>query len=373
MATLHPAVRAAMLKLNKKHGHGTVILGSQISQAIHPTITSGSLSFDAALGGGWATNHWIEIIGQESAGKTAIVLKTIAANQRRDPNWTVLWCATEDFVDEYAEMWGCDLDRIIVEESNTMEVVYESCIEFLETRGIDCIVIDSLPAMVPAREQAGTMEDFQPGLVAFLTGKFFRMSNPSMKRSMVEEQRPCTGFIINQWREKIGGYGDPRTTPGGKGKNFFFFQRVDVKREDFIKNTKQEPVGQTIKLTVIKNKLGRPRRVGFVDAYISKTAYFSAGDYDVAKDVVSAALAYDVISRPKKGYYAFGDLEWYGRPRLDEAIEEDSKLRGRVKRSVIAAAAKPLPPRPTVGVKKTVRKATNATKKRTQGSEAAGQ
>jgi recombination protein RecA len=363
---LDPRVRSVIQKINKKHGHGTVILGSDISQAIHPTITSGSLSFDAALGGGWATNHWVEIVGNESAGKTAIILKTIAVNQKRDPDWTVVWFATEDFVDEYALMWGCDLSRIILQETNTMEVVYESAIEFLETKGIDCIVIDSLPAMVPAREQDGEMEDFQPGLVAFLTGKFFRKSNPSMKRSMTEEERPCTGFVINQWRDKIISYGDPRTTPGGKGKNFFFFQRVDIKREEFITNTKREPIGQTIKMTVIKNKLGRPRRTGQVDAYISKTRDFNAGDYDIAKDVVSAALAYDVITRPKKGYYAFGEEQWYGRPRLDEALYEDPKLRGRVKRAVIAAASKPLPPRPTVGVKKTVRKATNATKKRTQ-------
>jgi recombination protein RecA len=370
---LDPNVRAVIQKINKKHGHGTVILGSDISQAVHPTITSGSLSFDAALGGGWATNHWIEVIGHESAGKTAIVYKAIAANQKRDPNWTVVWFATEDFVEEYAEMWGCDLSRIILQESNTMEVVYESAIEFLETKGIDCIVIDSLPAMVPAREEAGTMEDFQPGLGAFLTGKFFRMSNPSMKRSMTEPERPCTGFVINQWREKIGGYGDPRITPGGKGKNFFFFQRVDIKREEFIKNSKQEPIGQTIKLTVIKNKLGRPRRTGTVDAYVSRGNGFNAGDYDVVKDVISAALAYDVISRPKKGYYAFGEEQWYGRPRLEEAIDEDPKLRGRVKRAVLTAAAKPLPPRPTVGVKKTVRKATNATKKRTQRPKTEGQ
>jgi recombination protein RecA len=217
---LDPAIKAVMQKINKKQGAGTVILGSEITQPVRETITTGSLNLDVALGGGLATDHWNEIIGHESAGKSLLTFKLIAANQALDPKWTVVWFATEYFDESYAQMLGADLDRIIVENENTMEKVYEHCIEFLKTRAIDCIVIDSYPALVPAREEDATMEDFQPGLAAFLTGKFFRMSNPSMKRSLTEEERPVTGIIINQWREKIGSYGDPRTAPGGKRRTF---------------------------------------------------------------------------------------------------------------------------------------------------------
>ena len=339
---IDPSVRAVMQRINKKHGEGTVLLGSDIYQPERQTITSGSLSIDAALGGGWATNHWIEVVGHASAGKTLVVLKTIAANQALDPDWTVVWFATEDFVDSYAAMLGVDLDRVIVEDENTMEAVYEHAIEFLDTKAVDCIVIDSLPALVPAREDDDTMEGFQPGLAAFLTGKFFRKSNPSIKRSLIEEERPVTGFVINQWRNKIVRYGDPRTTPGGMAKDFFCFQRVDVRRTDFIKNTRNEPIGQSLKVVNVKNKHSRPGREGVVDAYIASGGGHRAGSYDRVKDIVSAALAYEVIEK-SGGNYVFGVDKWYGRPKLDAAVRSDSDLRKRLRSDVLAAAAAPLP------------------------------
>ena len=342
--SLDPAVRAVIQKINKKQGAGTVILGSEIAEPLRETITSGSLNMDVALGGGWATNHWIEIIGHESAGKTMTVLKTIAANQRLDKDWTVVWFATEDFSESYAELLGVDLSRVIIENENTMETVYEHAKEFLDTRAIDCIVIDSLPGLVPAREENATMEDFQPGLAAFLTGKFFRMSNPSMKRSLTEPERPCTGFIINQWRNKITSYGDPRTTPGGMAKNFFFYQRVEVKRDEWIDNTRGDHCGLTIKMTNIKNKLARPGRIGMIDAYFAKGNGFNAGDYDLVKDAVSAGIAYDVITRPDRLHYEFDGQSWAGRPKMDAAIKDDEALQIRLRKAVMTAASSPLPP-----------------------------
>lgn len=333
-----------MNRINKKNGPGTVILGSQITQPVRETITSGSLGLDAALGGGWATNHWVEIIGWESTGKTYLVLKTIAANQKLDPNWTTVWFATEDFSEQYAEMLGVDLNRVIIENENLMEVVYQHAIEFLDTKGIDCMVIDSLPFLVPAREDDGDMVDFQPGLPAFLTGKFFRKSQGSIKRSLTEPERPCTGFVINGWREKIGGYGDPRTSPGGKSKNFVFFQRIDISREEWITNTKGQPVGQKMKLKNIKNKYARPGLIGHVDAYVVNHQGHRAGDFDLVKDTIAAALAYDVIKHPDKLHFTFGGETWNGRPKLEAAIQADRQLQRKLRRAVLTATSAPLPP-----------------------------
>jgi recombination protein RecA len=354
-----------MSKINKQNGSGTVILGSQITQPIRETITSGSLNLDAALGGGWATNHWVEIIGHESTGKTYLVLKTIAANQKLDPDWTTVWFATEDFSEQYAKMLGVDVGRVIIENENLMEVVYQHAIEFLDTKGIDCMVIDSLPFLVPAREDDGDMADFQPGLPAFLTGKFFRKSQGSIKRSLTEPERPCTGFVINGWREKIGTkYGDPRTTPGGRQKNFVFFQRVDVSRDEWITNSKGQPVGQTMKLQNIKNKYARPRLVGYVDAYVVNHGGHKAGEFDLAKDVVSAALAYDVITKPDKSHYEFNAEQWYGRPNLDAAVQEDRQLQRRIRKAVLTAAAAPLSA-PSEAPRKKVTRAKTGTKRTT--------
>ena len=341
---IDPRLSTVISKIRKKHGDDAVVIGSEIHTPERPTITSGSLSIDAALGGGWAVNHWIEIVGHESSGKTFLVLKTSAANQKLDPNWTVVWFATADFVEDYASMCGVDLERVIVVDENTMEVVFEQCIEFLDTKAVDCIVIDSLPGLVPAREDENTMEDFQPGLGAFLTGKFFRKSNPSMKRSLVldNEERPVTGFVVNQWREKIGSYGDPRTTPGGKAKNFFFFQRVDVKRTEWIRNTKNEPIGQTMEIKNIKNKYARPGRVGQVDAYVARGRGFEAGDFDVVKDIKSAALAYGVIGQ-SGSYFTYGEEKYKGHAGLEEALRTDGKLRASVRKATVKAAVAPLP------------------------------
>ena len=335
---MSPAVKAVSNKINKKYGENTVMLGSEIMPMID-TITTGSLSFDAAMGGGWASNHWNEIIGQESAGKTMVVLKTIAANQRRDPKWTTVWFAAEDFHEPYAQMLGVDLSRVVLVEENIMEVVYEAAIDYVTTREVDCIVIDSYPALVIQREHDGTMEDFQPGAAAVLTGKFLRKSNTVMKAPLNGVGRSLTGIIVNQWREKIGGYGNPRTSPGGKAKNFFYFQRAEVRRDDWINNTKDEHVGQTIKLTNLKNKLAAPGRVGMVDAYFAKGNGFDAGDYDEVKDTIAAAIAYEIIEREGRSRYLFDGESWPNRPRLEEAIQEDDKLVKKLREQVLKAVS----------------------------------
>lgn len=332
-----------MAKITKDYGDGAVILGSQIVAPLRPTITTGSLSIDAAIGGGWATNHWAEVVGHESAGKTFLVLKTIAANQRLDPNWTTVWFATEDFSDSYAEMLGVDVSRVIVRNEVIMERVYGECIKFLQTKAIDCIVIDSLPFLVSEREDDGDMEDSQPGTSALLTGKFFRKSMGSIKRRLdLAEERNCTGLVINGWRDRFVKYGDPRITPGGKGKNFVFYQRVDVSRAEWITNTKSQPVGQEMRVKNIKNKIARPGLVGHVDAYIVDHRGHKAGTFDRTKDIVSASIAYEVFTK-KGSRYIFGDESWYGRPRLEEGVRADPKLRGRLRRAVLAAAAAPMP------------------------------
>lgn len=332
-------MRALITRINKKHGAGTIVLGSQITQPMLSRISSGSLGLDVAIGGGWVTNHWTEVIGHESVGKTLLVLKTIAYHQKRDPDWTVVWFATEDFVESYAEMLGCDIERIIVVNENRMESVYEWAKEFVELKAVDCIVIDSLPALIPAREMDATMEDWQPGLAAFITGKFFRKTG-KIQRSLVEEERPCIGFVINQYREKIGTmFGDPRTTPGGKAKNFAYFMRVEVQRAEWINNTRNDPIGQVLKVINVKNKTAPPRRSALIDVYFADGNGFKAGSFDIIKDITNAALAYDVIQREGKGsMYTFGEERWRGKEAINKALRAEPKLRQQIRKAVMAEA-----------------------------------
>ena len=324
---MDPRLATIVAKVNKKYGEGTVLKGEDLKDQVIPRLSSGSLSLDVALGGGWAANQWNEIIGDESHGKTAVALRTIAANQARDPEWTCVWFAAEEFVPQYAEMIGVDLDRLVVVEDNTMEVVFQMIIDVLEERAADCVVIDSLPALVSIREEDGTMEDLQPGQAAFLTGKFFRKASPVIKRSLLTDERPCTGIVINQWREKIGVmHGDPRTTPGGKAKNFYYFIRAECRRDEWITNTKKKRIGQVIKIRNIKNKTAPPGEVGLVDFYFAKGNGMEAGQFDTLKETMNVGIAFDVITRAG-AFYRFDGEQWQGREGLLDAMRDNDELR----------------------------------------------
>lgn len=319
--------------VNKKYGEDIVLQGSVIREEL-PRITTGILAFDLMLGGGWPTNQWSEIIGDESSGKTAVAYKTIAANQALDPDFIAMWIAAEEFVPEYAKAIGVDLERLWVVETNVMEHAYDLVIRALDNRAVDCIVIDSLPALVPGDEAEKMMDEFSVGLGARLTGKFLRKSSKAQKRSLVHEDRGCTGLIINQWREKIGVmYGDNRTTPGGRAKNFHYFTRVEVKRDEWLKD-KDEPVGQTIRGRTLKNKTYRPQQIAQVDFYFADHATFHLGDFDTIKDVVNICVAVDIIKRAG-AYYMYGDQKWQGKDALIAGVREDIDLQDALRKEAM--------------------------------------
>lgn len=326
----YDSIESIVSSVAKKYGDGVIIKGSQIKDPLKRT-TTGILAYDLMLGGGWPTNQWSEIIGEESSGKTAIAYKTIAANQALDPNYVALWVAAEDYVPDYAAAIGVDLDRLWVVENNVMEEVYDLVIRVLDNRAVDCIVIDSLPALVPSDEAERQMEEFTMGLGARLTGKFLRKSGKAQKRSLLEDERGCTGIIINQWREKIGvTYGDNRTTPGGKAKNFHYFVRVEVRRDEWITD-KDEKVGQSIKARTLKNKTYRPQQTAQVDFYFADSHGFHFGDFDTIKDIVNIGIAIEAIKRGG-AYYSFGDQKWQGKENLLLAVREDLDLQAELKK-----------------------------------------
>lgn len=320
----HTTLDSIIASLKKKYGEEIIVQGSEVKEEV-PRITTGILAFDLMLGGGWPMNQWSEIIGDESSGKTAIAYKTIAANQALDPDWTVIWIAAEEFVPDYAKAIGVDLDRLWVVETNVMEQAYDLIIEALDNRAVDCIILDSLPALVPSDESEKMMEEFTVGLGARLTGKFLRKSSKAQKRSMINEDRGCTGLIINQWREKIGVmYGDNRTTPGGRAKNFHYFVRMEVKRDEWIKE-KDEPVGQTIRGRTMKNKTYRPQQVAQVDFYFAESNGFQLGDFDTIKDIVNICISVDIVTRGG-AYYNYNGQKWQGKEALLNAVREDLDL-----------------------------------------------
>jgi len=328
---------AVVNKINKDLGAGTIVLGSEII-ASPPRFTSGSLSIDVALGGGWPPNQWHEIIGEASNGKTALALKTVAANQKRDPEFTTVWVAAEEWVVGYAELCGVDSSRVYVVSTNIMEEAYGAVIKFAESKAVDCIVVDSLPALVPSAEDDKEMEESTVGRGALLTNKFFRKVGKASKRSLVSPERPFIGIVINQYRMKIGVmYGDPRTTPGGLGKDYAFFTRTEVRRDEWIESgTGQEKrrVGQSIKARIIKNKSAAPSQVATVDFYFSEGETVPAGEFDFAKEVIAMGIINKVITRAG-AYYRYAGRQWQGSDAMLSSIREEIDLKETLERDVL--------------------------------------
>lgn len=337
-------LKALMAEMNKKHGAGTVVLASDVHDAV-PRVPSGSLGLDVILGGGWPANQWVEIVGDPSSGKTAVALKTIAANQARDPEWTTIWIAAEKWVSDYAKMCGVDLDRVAVVETNSMEDAYDAAIKAADSRSVDCIVIDSLPALVPTTEDEKEMEGSTVGRGALLTGKFFRKVGKATKRNLDGSERPVLGILINQWRMKIGVmYGDPRTTPGGVGKDYAFFVRAEVRRSDWIETgtgDSKTKIGQQIAIRTLKNKTAPAQRVAYVDFYFADGGEIPAGEYDFAKEIASLAVLEGIITRAGS-VYSYEDEKWRGNTALLQALREDVDLYEKVRKEVMDIMSKTL-------------------------------
>jgi len=323
---INDEARKILAQLNKKFGDGVVVLASDIRSDLIPRITSGSTTLDYVLGGGFPGNQWNELVGEPSHGKTALALKTIAANQRLNPDYTTVWVAAEQWVPDYATMCGVDMERVIVIETSIMEEAYQAVIQFAESKSVDAIVIDSLPALSPMPEMEKDMSEATVGRGALLTNKFFRVVGTAMKRSLVEDERPVLGLIINQYRMKIGVmHGDPRTTPGGEGKNYAFFTRCEVRRDEWIEvgpSGNKSRVGQRIKVRTLKNKTAPPQRVAYFDFYFAEGGNCAPGEFDFAKEVASLAVVMGYIER-RGGWFYYGERKWQGIESVIASIREE--------------------------------------------------
>jgi recombination protein RecA len=346
---------ALIAKVNKEHGAGAVCFASEMKVA--KRFTSGSLSLDIALGGGWPGNQWVEVIGRESHGKTFIVYKTLAANQKKDPNFTCLWIAAEHYDTDQAEALGVDNDRVIVVPTQAMEFAYQTMLDFATSRSVDMIVLDSYPALIPDEESEKDMDEATMALGARLTGKFFRKSGAATKRSMTDpDDRPLLGIVINQYRDAIGKFsphGTPTTTPGGNAKNYAFYTRVEVRRDEWIQEARpgkgKVNVGQVIKVKTIKNKSAAPQQVATIDAYFRSAPFlnFARGDFDTVKEIMIMGILFDVIKR-KGAYFEIDNgefdekgkpvLRWQGKEPMLDRLRQDLTLQEDLYEQVLAAS-----------------------------------
>jgi len=326
MVSMPNEIDALIASINRKAKEDVLVRGSALRHLTWQRATTGALALDLGLGGGWPLNCWNEVIGNESSGKTSLILKTIAAQQAANPEYHTLWLASEDFDPEWAATLGVDVDRMTFVMTNVMELAYDAALAVMEERATDAVVLDSYPALVPSDEDEKTMQELTVGRGAYYTNKFMRKSYAAMRRSLSEYDRPVLGLFVNQWRERIGVFqGDPRITPGGKGKNYSFLTRLEVARLEWISNSAKLKVGQVIRCRTIKNKTAPPQRDAVLDFYFDDHKAHAAGSYDTLKQVHSIALVTGILEQ-SGSWYKFRDRKWHGEEKVLADMQGDQLL-----------------------------------------------
>ena len=248
------ALQAAMAKIEKDFGKGSIMkLGDEQVENVD-VIPTGSIALDAALGvGGYPKGRIIEIYGPESSGKTTLAIHAIAEAQKAG-GIAAFIDAEHAFDRFYAAKLGVNVDELLISQPDNGEQALEIADQLIRSSAIDIIVIDSVAALTPKAEIEGDMGDNKVGLQARL------MSQALRKLTSTISKTNTTCIFINQLREKIGVmFGNPETTTGGNALKFYASVRLDIRRITTIKDGDQ-PIGNQVRVKVVKNKVAPPFR-----------------------------------------------------------------------------------------------------------------
>jgi len=247
------ALSAALSQIERQFGKGSVMkLGKNDRSMDVETVSSGSLGLDIALGvGGLPKGRIVEIYGPESSGKTTLALHAVAEAQKK--GGICAFIDAEHALDPvYARKLGVNIDELLISQPDTGEQALEICDTLVRSGAVDVLVVDSVAALVPRAELEGEMGETLPGLQARLMSQALRKLTASINKSNTMV------IFINQIRMKIGVmYGSPETTTGGNALKFYASVRLDIRRIGAIKE-RDEVVGNTTRVKVVKNKLAPP-------------------------------------------------------------------------------------------------------------------
>ena len=309
-------------QIEQKFGKGAIMrYGADNRDLVVEAIPTGALSLDAALGiGGVPRGRILEIYGPESSGKTTLALQILAEAQAL--GGVVAFIDAEHALDPvYAARIGVDIDEVLIAQPDTGEQALEICDMLVRSGAIDCIVIDSVAALVPRAEIEGEMGDTTVGLLARLMSQALRKLAGSLSKSKT------TCIFINQLREKIGVmFANPETTPGGRALKFFASVRIDVRKIDTIK-ANGEGIGNRVRAKVVKNKVAPPFRQAEFDIM------YGTG---ISKEGCILDMAVDGGVAKKSGaWYTYGEERLgQGREAAKQTLAQNPELRDELERAV---------------------------------------
>ncbi|MBN9614820.1 MAG: recombinase RecA [Acidobacteriales bacterium 59-55] len=311
------AIELALSGLEKQFGKGSIMrLGSKDVVPI-AVISTGSISFDAALGvGGVPRGRVVEIFGPESSGKTTITLQIIAEAQKA--GGLAAFVDAEHALDPaYAAKLGVDIDNLLVSQPDYGEQALEIVEALVRSNAIDVLVVDSVAALVPKAELDGEMGDSHMGLQARLMSQALRKLTGTVSKS-----RTCLIFI-NQIREKIGVmFGNPETTTGGKALKFYSSVRIDIRRIGAVKDG-DSVVGSRTKVKIVKNKVAAPFRDAEFDILYGEGISREG-------DVLDLAVAHNIVDKSGAWYSYQGERIGQGRENVRNFLKENKDVFGRV-------------------------------------------
>jgi recombination protein RecA len=318
------ALRAAMDKIEKSFGKGSIMkMGDEKIEEI-AVISTGSIGLNAALGvGGFPRGRVIEIFGPESSGKTTLAIHSIAEVQKLGGIAAVI-DAEHAFDRFYAEKLGVNTDELLISQPNNGEEALEIAEQLIRSSAVDLIVIDSVAALTPKKEIEGDMGDSNVGLQARL------MSQALRKLTSAISKTNTTCIFINQLREKIGVmFGSPETTTGGNALKFYASVRIDIRKGAAIKDG-EDVLGNLTKVKVVKNKVAPPVRKAEFDIMYGEGISRPGEIIDLGADLN--------IIKKSGSWYSYNDTKLgQGRDAAKSTIKDNPELAEELEKLIFEA------------------------------------
>jgi recombination protein RecA len=307
------ALQAAMAKIEKDFGKGSIMkMGDEKIENVE-VIPTGSIGLNAALGvGGYPKGRIIEIYGPESSGKTTLAIHAIAECQKQ--GGVAAFIDAEHAFDRfYAEKLGVDVSNLYMSQPDNGEQALEIADQLIRSSAVDILVVDSVAALTPKKEIEGDMGDSAVGLHARLMSQALRKLTGTIAKTKT------TCIFINQLREKIGVmFGNPETTTGGNALKFYASVRLDIRKVTAIKDG-DDVIGNQVRVKVVKNKVAPPFR---------KTEFEITFGEGISKvgEIVDLGVDFNIIKK-SGSWFSYGDTKLaQGRDAVKDMLKDNPEL-----------------------------------------------